>query len=77
MIHTATGRGDLVTELIAVATLIADRTATVDELVERRNELILELRDEGINNAQLAQLAGLTRQRIHQLTHQTTEEVPT
>ena len=75
MIFTAAGRGALVTELLEVSVEARDSTEAAAALTARRNELIVELRAEGLNTAQLAQLTGLTRQRIHQLTT-TTEEVP-
>ena len=69
---TPTGRGRDVVELLAVA----GRIAELDELVPVRDALILRLHRDGLNGAQLADLAGLTRQRVHQLITKATEEAP-
>jgi len=70
---TPTGRGVDATELIEVAARIAE----LEELIPTRDALIRQLHRDGLNGAQLAQLAGLTRQRVHQLTHKATEEALT
>ena len=74
---TPTGRGIEADQLIDLGVHIDAGTAELDELIERRNALIVKLIADGLNLAQVAQLAGLSRQRVHQLTHKATEEALT
>lgn len=58
---------DLLDELILVGDLIRERRSDLQQLVDRRQELVVKLRGEGFTLAECARAAGVNPEAINNL----------